>query len=141
LELSERGLELALLVEEVPEVDPRFMEVRVEPQRATQLPTRRAHPPEAVERVAERRVGIGAARVQLRGLHEDAARLLEETGPVERAPHREEQIEVIRAGSPPHPLEELERFLLATQSQQHLAEPDQSILMIGLERGRRRARL
>src|SRR5690606_21525876 len=54
LELPERGFELALLVEKVAEVDPRLVEVRVELQCATQLPTRGAHPSEAVERVAER---------------------------------------------------------------------------------------
>src|SRR5690606_16668292 len=133
LQLLEGALPIATVIEEMPQVDPGLVVVRVELQRAAQIAASRHFVPEPVERVSERGHGLGAVRAEIHGLGEDVARVREHPLPVERAPHGEEQVQVLVATVAARLLEEVERVLPPANAEHDLPEADQRILVLRIE--------
>src|SRR5690606_25863497 len=123
LEGLERALPIAAVVEQVPEIDACLVVIRIDLEGTAEIATRARFVAEAVQRVAERGDRLGAVRPQRGGVQEDLARLGVEPLAVERAPHRQERIQVVAAARPARPIEQGERFLAAPQPEHDLAQP------------------
>ena len=75
LELTQGPVPVSSIVEEVPEIDSSFVEVRVQPQRTPDLTTRTHLVSKAVKGVSQRSSSIGVVRAPGRRLREDISAL------------------------------------------------------------------
>src|SRR5256885_6220954 len=122
VELIERGLVLAAVVENVREIDARLGVLLVELQRAAQVHERRLVVAESVVHVAQARRRLGQVLLLARGDFEELARLLHHLFAEQRAPDLQHEIEIVLVPEIENLPERLERFVAHSELEKRLAE-------------------
>ena len=136
LEVVQRGLRLAAVVQHVGQVDPRLGEGRLQLQRAAQVEERSGVVPQAVTRVAQAGGGVGRLRLGRRRKIEEPLRRAYQALAEERAPDLQHQFVVFLEPEQHDPLEGAQRPAPLPQFEQHFAQSRQPVLVIGIERQR-----
>jgi hypothetical protein len=133
VEVVERRLVLAAVVEDVAEVDARLDVVVVELQRAAQRRDRRVVVPEPVLRVADEGDRLGTLRGLLDGDVEEALGLLDQPLAEEGAADLQHEIDVVLVAELEHPAKAAQRGLLLPELQERLAESRERVLVLPIQ--------
>src|SRR5262249_42593887 len=140
LEVIQRRLELALIVEDVREVDARFRVIAVELERATQRANRRIIIAEAMLRVADACDGFrGFRRVfhrrleKLLGGFKEFGFITERTFAEERTADLKHQVDVVRITQLEGPMETALRGFILPKLEERLAKSGEPVFVLRLE--------
>ena len=105
------------------------MEVGVQAQGSSDLPTRSDLITEPVERIAERGRRLGVVGSGRRGLGEPVSARGVETLSVKRTSHGQHELDIVLEAHGGDTLEQAERRFLLTESEQRLTEAHQAVLV------------
>jgi hypothetical protein len=130
VEVVERRLEVAAVVEQVPEVDARLDVVGVELQGTAQRGGGAVVVAQPVQGVADAGHRLGVLGLLARGHLEELARLLDQPLAEEGAADLEHELDVVLVAQLEGAAEGGERLVAATELEQHLAEPGQRVLVL-----------
>jgi hypothetical protein len=133
LEVGERPGVVVGVVEQVAEVDARLDVVRVDGERALERLGGALVVAQPVQRVAHARHRLGVVGRLPHGGVEVALGLLDLPLAEERAPHLEHQLDVVLVAQLEGALERAERLVVLAELHQHLAEPGEGVLVLGVE--------
>ena len=121
LEMKQRGLVLATIIQQVRKIDTGFAEARVELERAAQPVEAAALVREPVRGVADTGGCIGGVGMRPQRTFEETARLIEHAFAEQGAPDLQHEIVVVLEAEREHLLETCERSRALSELEQHLA--------------------
>jgi hypothetical protein len=136
LQLPQRPLPIAAVIQEMTKVHTSFMEVCVDSQGTADLPTRSDIITKPVERVAEGRRGFGTVGTPSRRLRKHIPAFAVHGCPIQRPSHGQHELDVVIESERSNLIEEAQRLRSFSETEKGFAEPHQSVFMRGIKHRR-----
>jgi len=136
LELPQCTLPVPAVVEEMTSIDPRVVQIGIEPERPANLSARAEFIPQPMQAVSHRGGGLGVVREARGSPREDVARLGVHLLSVECPTHGEHELDIVDVAHPLDLVEELQSPIALTEAKKRLAEADHRVLVTRVQHER-----